>query len=162
MDKVFVVALHSGSYSDYSMELVSAFLDSSLADEHCEMLQKQIDRHKLATKQKYDHMRVWYDSNFTPDLNRHEKQDFHRISAIKENNRSAKDNERLKDLQQQWNNLSQEREEYNKSRLDEENRFIRSLDFLTDEDKEALTNKSLNSFYRTDGSYSVEEVELKG
>jgi len=50
--------------------------------------------------------------------------------------------------------------EHHKSRLNEEARFINSLDILTAEDKIVMTDQDSPRYYQTDGNYSVQHIEI--
>ncbi len=161
MNNVYIVFLTSGSYSDWSMSNVCAFLDEQKANDYCEILQARQDRRALALTKKYDHMRAWHNDNTMPDFSIDEQRDRNKINSIKKHDRSAKQNKRLQEIQDRWQEIQAQRNEYNKAQLAEEDEFINSLDFLFYEDKAALTDRNGNEYYRTDGSYSVEEIELR-
>lgn len=157
--KIYVVVERSGSYSDVYQNNICAFLDSDAAELHAQSMNISIERIKKATNALYQHMNVWSRINVMPEWSYEvDKKYSDLVYNRKRNKNLEKEYQRLKPLHDQMN---QERQQWGIDYKLAQDAFYLSLDYLTAEDKQSLTDPTHSYNWNIDSDFNVEELEVK-
>jgi hypothetical protein len=161
---IYLVVKSASSYSDSSWQAICAFLDRQKADKYCEKANDGLELIRKAKIQLHEHIKVWDAGRFRRYpvffLSHQESTQYLKLQE-KSNKRSKKENVRFEELTNKMKTLQDERVQFTVDMRAEQKRFIYTLDFLTDEQKNNLTDPTRLNYYETDADYNVEEVEVK-
>jgi len=130
--KVYILVKEAGSYSDYSMANIAAYLDVDTAEAAKSKAEEDCDTIRRARSECFTYIREWVKLNPTPEIPSYRSTEYKAARAVYNN----------------WEGL----------RREEEYRFYNSLDYLTTQQKLDLVNPKV--YFETDASYSIQELEV--
>jgi hypothetical protein len=156
--KIYVVVEHGGEWSDKYMINVCAFLDTTNAQQYADKKNADVERIKKAERELFEHMNKWDKKNEIPMFDCQDE--FYELGRITYKNKRIQT--RYDELKKQADKFVDDRKQFHDARMLEQNNFYLGLNYLTEEDKNNLTDPEKKWQYgRTDSEFVVEELEIK-
>lgn len=170
MKSIYIAVKESGSYSDYSKTNIRAFYNEHDAEIFIKAKNDEIILFKKASSQQYTHMNEWLKEDKKRDYRSYssynawyeiqtiaKQSGVNRYAPIIKQQLSPEKVARIEELEIIVATMKSKMKEHFHLYQAEEKDFIRSLDFLDEEQKERF----IESRYRdTDSNYLIETIEI--
>lgn len=157
MSRCFIVIRSEGQYDSYWQENICAYVYEEVAIEFVRCKNEQINRIVKAREAKEEYLSEWRSLNPEPSYNTQARKRINDIERVPNNKRTKKQLNDLDKMVEQQHQVSIDKLNWRESEKNAEKEFIFGLAYLTDEDRQLMSDNSFN--FTT--HYFIEELELK-